>query len=193
VTSADHDRATRREREIAQGALALFLERGFHGTSIREIAASAGLSMGGLYEYISSKDDVLSMVYRSMTSPLEDVWDGATDVETLIFSVLTASWERSRDVQILYRETVHLDAAHREELAATERAYARVIAEAITAGVERGELVCDDPLLVGHLVMFLAAFMPLRSWITRPDGIDASEETARSVAALVANTLRSSA
>ena len=149
--------------------------------------------MGGLYEYISSKDDVLSMVYRSMTSPLEDVWDGATDVETLIFSVLTASWERSRDVQILYRETVHLDAAHREELAATERAYARVIAEAITAGVERGELVCDDPLLVGHLVMFLAAFMPLRSWITRPDGIDASEETARSVAALVANTLRSSA
>jgi AcrR family transcriptional regulator len=184
--------ARRREAEIAAGAIPLFLEKGFHGTSIREIAAAAGLSMGGLYEYISSKDDVLSLVYRQMTSPFAETLDdpAGTDLTELITAVLVASWERSKDVQILYRETVALDANHRDQLATTERSHAQRIAGAIQTGVERGELVCDEPLLVGHMVMFLAAFMPLRSWITRADGIEASDQTARAIADLIVNGLR---
>lgn len=177
----------RRESEIAAGALPLFLEKGFHGTSIREIAAAAGLSMGGLYEYISSKDDVLSLVYRQMTSPFSESLEDPqqTDLTALISGALVASWDRSKDVQILYRETVALDAGHRDELAATERAYAHRIADAIGAAADRGEVVCDNPLLVGHLVMFLAAFMPLRSWITRSDGIEAGPETADAIARMI--------
>jgi TetR/AcrR family transcriptional regulator, cholesterol catabolism regulator len=177
----------RRQAEIAAGALPLFLEKGFHGTSIREIAAAAGLSMGGLYEYIDSKDDVLSLVYRQMTSPFAETLAAPldTDLTDLIATALSASWNQAKDVQILYRETAALGHDHRERLGATERAYAHRIAEAITAGVERGDLVCDNPVLVGHLVMFLAAFMPLRSWITRPDGIDNSEDTARAIAELL--------
>lgn len=192
MTDGSSDLVRRREAEIADGALPLFLEKGFHGTSIREIAAAAGLSMGGLYEYISSKDDVLSMVYRQMTSPFAETLDAPTDgdLTDLIAAALAASWDRAKDVQILYRETVALDAGHRDELAATERAYARRIADAVEAGVSRRELVCDNPLLVGHLVMFLAAFMPLRSWITRADGIESSVETARAIAELIVSGLR---
>lgn len=182
----------RREAEIAGGAIPLFLEKGFHGTSIREIAAAAGLSMGGLYEYISSKDDVLSLVYRQMTSPFAETLDDSAgaDLTELITAVLVASWDRSKDVQILYRETVALDANHRDELATTERSHAQRIAAAVRTGVERGELLCEQPLLVGHMVMFLAAFMPLRSWITRADGIEASDETARAIADLIVSGLR---
>jgi AcrR family transcriptional regulator len=189
--------AEQRRAEIAEGALPLFHEKGFHGTSIREIAAAAGLSMGGLYEYIRSKDDVLSLVYRQMTSPFTAAPIGQPPTEAghaalvdLITNTLSASWERSRDVQILYRETVHIDATHREQLAAEEAGHARVIADAITAGVDRGEFQCEEPLLVGHLVLFLAAFMPLRGWITRRDGIEPSEETARIIAELVVSGIR---
>jgi TetR/AcrR family transcriptional regulator, cholesterol catabolism regulator len=192
MTDGPSDLARRREAEIAGGALPLFLEKGFHGTSIREIAAAAGLSMGGLYEYISSKDDVLSLVYRQMTSPFAETLDLPSDgdLTDLIASALTASWDRAKDVQILYRETVALDAGHRDELAATERAYAARIAQAIEAGIGRGELTCANPLLAGHVVMFLAAFMPLRSWITRADGIESSADTARAVAELIVTGLR---
>lgn len=192
MTDGPSDLVRRREAEIAAGALPLFLEKGFHGTSIREIAAAAGLSMGGLYEYISSKDDVLSLVYRQMTSPFAETLDQPLDADLtdLIAGALQASWDRAKDVQILYRETVALDAGHRDELAATERAYARRIAEAVEAGVSRGELTCDNPLLVGHLVMFLASFMPLRSWITRSDGIESNAATARAVAELIVAGLR---
>jgi AcrR family transcriptional regulator len=186
------ERAQRRRADIAAGALPLFHEKGFHGTSIREIAAASGLSMGGLYEYISSKDDVLGLVYREMTSPFVETLggEGQGGLVDLISETLQASWSQARDVQILYRETVHIDAAHREELAAEERRHAHRIADAITAAVERGDLRCDDPLLVGHVVLFMAAFMPLRAWITRADGIDASPEVARNVAALIVAGLR---
>ena len=186
------ERARRRRAEIAAGASPLFQERGFHGTSIRAIAAATGLSMGGLYEYISSKDDVLSLVYQEMTSPFVETLDQSEDDDLvdLIATALVASWEQSRDVQILYRETVHVDTSHRDALAAQERAHAHRIAEAIERGVSRRGLVCDDPLLVGHMVLFMAAFMPLRGWITRADGIEASRELAERVAQLFVSGLR---
>ena len=169
-----NDRVRRREAEIAGGALPLFQEKGFHGTSIREIAAAAGLSMGGLYEYISSKDDVLSLVYRQMTSPFAETLAASDtdDLRDVIAGALMASWDRARDVQILYRETVNVDVSHRDQLAEEERRHAHRIADAIRRGVERGDYRCEDPVLVGHLVLFLAAFMPLRAWITRSDGIE---------------------
>jgi TetR/AcrR family transcriptional regulator, cholesterol catabolism regulator len=186
------ERARQRRAEIAAGALPLFHAKGFHGTSIREIAAAAGLSMGGLYEYISTKDDVLSLVYQEMTStsfePLRQHPEG--ELIDLIARTLLASWDRARDVQILYRETVHIDSSHREELADDERRHAQQIAAAITQGVEAGDLECEDPLLVAHMVLFMAAFMPLRGWITRPDGIESTPEIAHKVAALIVAGLR---
>lgn len=186
------ERVRRREAEIALGALPLFHEKGFHGTSIREIAAAAGLSMGGLYEYISTKDDVLSLVYRQMTSPFAETLaaDEDDDLVVVISAALMASWERARDVQILYRETVNVDASHRDQLAEEERGHAHRIADAIRRGVARGDYRCEDPVMVGHLVLFLAAFMPLRAWITRADGIEPTPEMATAVAELIVRGLR---
>lgn len=183
-----------REAQIASAALPLLLEKGFHATSIREIADAAGLSMGGLYEYITTKDDVLSLVYRQMTATVDEIvaptGETATgDVETEIARVLDAYRTRAQEVQVMYRETVALDEAHREALAEGERDNARRVAELITLGIERGELACGDPALVGHLVAFLAAFMPLRGWIMRRDGIEPGPETARALARLVVRAL----
>ena len=52
------------ERKILETAKKEFLERGFHGTSMRRIAALAGVTTGALYGYFDSKErifDSLSM------------------------------------------------------------------------------------------------------------------------------------
>jgi AcrR family transcriptional regulator len=62
-----HDRAnaTRRRRkaarprELLDAALALFVEKGFAGSSTEDIAARAGVSKGTLYLYFASKEDLL--------------------------------------------------------------------------------------------------------------------------------------
>jgi AcrR family transcriptional regulator len=52
----------RRRRQIVDAAVGLFLENGFHKTTTRQIARAAGISIGLLYEYIATKEDVLYMV-----------------------------------------------------------------------------------------------------------------------------------
>src|SRR3954464_7956466 len=52
----------KRRDQMIKGAVSLFKEKGFHRTTTREIAKAAGFSIGTLYEYIGSKEDVLYLV-----------------------------------------------------------------------------------------------------------------------------------
>jgi Bacterial regulatory proteins, tetR family. len=51
-----------RRDQMIKGAVSLFKEKGFHRTTTREIARSSGFSIGTLYEYIRSKEDILYLV-----------------------------------------------------------------------------------------------------------------------------------
>ncbi|KGR80187.1 TetR/AcrR family transcriptional regulator [Ureibacillus manganicus] len=51
-----------RRLQIINGAVNLFKEKGFHRATTREIAKAAGFSIGTLYEYIRTKEDVLYLV-----------------------------------------------------------------------------------------------------------------------------------
>lgn len=48
--------------EIITAALQLFIQHGFHGTSMRQIAASAGVALGNIYNYFSSKEEIFLVV-----------------------------------------------------------------------------------------------------------------------------------
>src|SRR5215470_16290394 len=51
-------------RQIVETALALFRERGFEQTTIRDIAAEAGLSLGAAYYYFKSKEAIVGAYYH---------------------------------------------------------------------------------------------------------------------------------
>jgi len=47
---------------IANKSVELFVNKGYHQTTVREIAKASGMSMGALYDYISTKEDILFLV-----------------------------------------------------------------------------------------------------------------------------------
>ena len=56
-----------REDQVRAVALRLFKEKGYHATSMRDIASEVGINKGSLYSYIRSKEDLLIPVFeRSM-------------------------------------------------------------------------------------------------------------------------------
>lgn len=55
-----------RRKQIVQAGAKLFREKGFHRATTREIAKAAGFSIGTLYEYIRTKEDVLYLVCDSI-------------------------------------------------------------------------------------------------------------------------------
>lgn len=56
-------RGDRAHGEILQAAHRLFVERGFHGTSMRQIAQEAGIALGSIYNHFSSKEDIFTAVF----------------------------------------------------------------------------------------------------------------------------------
>ncbi|KAB2896621.1 MAG: TetR/AcrR family transcriptional regulator [Kofleriaceae bacterium] len=53
-----------RKEQIFDAALTLFAERGFHGTSIPDLAAAAGVAPASLYRHVESKEQLVNEVYR---------------------------------------------------------------------------------------------------------------------------------
>ncbi len=62
----NQDLIYRRRMQIIDAAVKLFIDKGFHKTTTREIARAAGISTGLLYEYVTSKEDVLYLVCEAI-------------------------------------------------------------------------------------------------------------------------------
>ena len=59
-------RAEDTRRKIYEAAMELFREKGFEETTMRDIAAKAGVALGGAYYYFSSKDAIVLAFYAKM-------------------------------------------------------------------------------------------------------------------------------
>ena len=72
VIPTDPELFQRRRLQIALAALAVFSKQGFHKTTVREIARAAGASVGTLYEYFRSKEDILHVACEQNHRELEE-------------------------------------------------------------------------------------------------------------------------
>lgn len=69
------EQAALRRNQIIDTALKLFSEKGFGNTTIKDISEAAGTSLGLMYHYFSSKDELLIAVFErhSFLKPLHDM------------------------------------------------------------------------------------------------------------------------
>jgi len=85
-------RAEDTRRKIYEAAMELFREKGFDETTMRDIAAKAGVALGGAYYYFSSKDAIVLEFYREMqeasTKPIIAALAGHKKLKDRIHSVL---------------------------------------------------------------------------------------------------------
>lgn len=96
TTSSIKPRATQRaedtRRKIYDAAMELFREKGFEETTMRDIAAKAGVALGGAYYYFSSKDAIVLAFYAEMqqtsNEPLLDALTGKKKLRERILCVL---------------------------------------------------------------------------------------------------------
>jgi AcrR family transcriptional regulator len=70
-------RAEDTRRKIYEAAMELFREKGFEETTMRDIAAKAGVALGGAYYYYSSKDAIVLAFYREMQETSTPLVGGA--------------------------------------------------------------------------------------------------------------------
>lgn len=106
---ADTDSPRRRRKdarpqELLDAALDLFVEKGFAGTRIEEVAARAGVSKGTLYLYFPSKEELLKAVIRhNLSLTIAQGGDLAASFEgntsDLLAALAQTWWERVGETQ----------------------------------------------------------------------------------------------
>lgn len=144
---------------IMAAALELFVERGFYGTAVPEIAERAGVGAGTIYRYFESKEALVNAIYREQKLSfgqiaLDDFPSAAPTREQ--FRVL---WTRMARFAIdhpssfvfleLHHHARYLDAASR----AVEQRMTRLFGQVVEGAQARGELKGGDPRLLMGLVM----------------------------------------
>ena len=177
---ADEALLAGRRQQIVSTATGVMLEKGFHRTSIRDIAAAADITMGTLYLYISRKEDVLYLIASAI---MEDLSDGLLAVEQRETppETLRAAAEHffhavaglRREVALLYRESASMLPEHLEVLKQSELRERDFLAEIIRQGVAEGQFRPVNPELVAHNIIMLAHMWALKGW-TLKDTFDIS-------------------
>ncbi|ARK32793.1 HTH-type transcriptional repressor KstR2 [Halalkalibacter krulwichiae] len=105
-----------RREQMIKGAVRLFKEKGFHKTTTREIAKESGFSIGTLYEYIGSKEDVLYLVcdaiYEEVKDRLVNQLDTSSKGITRLKRAVAAYFQVIHDMQdevlVMYQEAKSL-------------------------------------------------------------------------------------
>src|SRR2546425_6702429 len=76
-----------RREQIMQAAMACFAKRGFHQTSMHDISAEAGISVGLIYRYFANKEAVISAMADRHKNEIQEVLERARQAPTLLESL----------------------------------------------------------------------------------------------------------
>ncbi len=89
---AERPSAPRRSKQILQAAETCFRLNGFHATSMASIAAAARMSVGHIYRYFPSKDDIISAILeRDVMAAMAD-FDAVEGADGGVFPAFFAHW-----------------------------------------------------------------------------------------------------
>lgn len=159
---------------MIKGAVTLFKEKGFHRTTTREIAKAAGFSIGTLYEYIRSKEDVLYLVCDSIYDEVHNRLQKDIDTKRGTLASLKLGIgnyfrvvdDLQDEVLVMYQEAKSLSKDALPYVLRKEAEMALIIEDIINRCVENGELdlSAEQVKLMSHNIVVLGQMWAFRRW-----------------------------
>lgn len=174
VPSSIKDEAlvVKRRNQMIKGAVTLFIEKGFHKTTTREIAKASGFSIGTLYEYIRTKEDVLFLVCDSIYQRVKERMEASIDPrETSIQSLIHAirSYFQLMDdmqdeVLVMYQEVKSLPRDAQDYVLQKEREMVAMLEDVIRNSLSDDKAEQEIQLLANNIFV-QGQMWGFRRWI----------------------------
>ncbi|UTX52674.1 TetR/AcrR family transcriptional regulator [Leucobacter aridicollis] len=162
-------------------ALSCFEQNGFHGTSIRQIASAAGLSVPGLYHHYPSKAALLEKLCEVSMGELHTALVQARDsakstidrFNRLVACLLEFHAEFGAVAFVTYSEIRALEPGPRAQHIESRRRVEQYITDVVTAGVSEGIFETSEPRHVARAITHIC--LGVAQWY-RPGGPSSVEE-----------------
>jgi AcrR family transcriptional regulator len=171
----DPDLVERRRRQIADAAVRLFIEKGFHKTTTRQIARTAEISIGSLYEYFACKEDILYLVCDYIHSEMEqgvatamaNAAGGRDALAKVIREYFLVCHRMSDFILMIYQETQSLPRQWQKKVLENELRITGLLVGVLARLSQSGELPHLDEQsieLTAHNIVVLGHMWTFRRW-----------------------------
>ena len=165
---------------IMTAALELFVERGFFGTAVPEIADKAGVGAGTIYRYFESKEALVNALYRQEKQRFAERVIHDFPATTIARELFRTMWMRMAKFAVenpkpfIFLELHHHASYLDNESVALEARMLDLFTNVVTAAQARGELKAGPPRLLMGLVM--GAFVGvIRSCVEIDQALDSAD------------------
>jgi AcrR family transcriptional regulator len=171
--STDRELTEMKQRLIVEGASKVLFEKGYGRTSIRDIANACGMSMGQLYHYISSKDDILYLMHRHSQemwhqhlaeAGFEQITDPVARLKHGLRITVKHLYENRELYRFIFTESKYLDRAHLREVLKIDDQNVVGFYRHLLSLIPDSRLQGREQELAANLVSFICMFLPLRAW-----------------------------
>jgi AcrR family transcriptional regulator len=145
-----------RLEEVLQSAANIFFAKGYHATSIEDVARDVGMLKGSLYYYIKSKDDLL---FQLLLAGIEDSdafiarqidphGDPAEQLERAIRAQIDYIIENRVQFGLFLHEFDSLSGKRQHKLISVMSRYNSRFVELVRLGQEQGRIIQGEPWMI---------------------------------------------
>lgn len=154
----DHQKskAATRLEEVLQSAANIFFAKGFHATSIEDVARDVGMLKGSLYYYIKSKEDLLFQLLLAgiedgdafIVQQIDPEGDPVEELEKAIRAQIDYIIQNRVPFGLFLHEFDSLSGKRQHKLISVMSRYNNRFVELVKRGQERGKLMEGEPWLI---------------------------------------------
>jgi AcrR family transcriptional regulator len=150
----------RKRRLILSACLPLFLQKSFHEVSLQDIAAAAGMGKSSLYDYFSTKDEILVFIVEEEVNELThlagEILARPLDATAKLRAILMMNLDyilRKKNLNLsLTMEITRIDPLSQQRIQQLRYTYQDMLRDLIAAGIAEGTFRPVDPLLAMRII-----------------------------------------
>jgi AcrR family transcriptional regulator len=171
------DRVRERRESLINAAVAVFIEKGFHNATVRDIGRAANMTQGTIYNYVSSKDDILYMVCDRIVAEYNEQARRALDtshdpvgrVRSAVRAISQVMYRHRREILLIYQDSHLLDKRSRRVILARVEEFIGMFERIIIDAARELRVPLPHPHLSANMLTFLPVMIALRGWSLKND------------------------
>lgn len=172
-TATKNEGRVRERRELlVQAAIGVFLEKGFHNATVRDIGRAAKMTQGTIYNYVRSKDDILYMVCDRIVSEYQDEARKAVNtsrgpadrIRSAVRAVSEVMYRHQREILLIYQDSHLLEPRSLRVILARVEEFIGMFETLITDAARELKIALPHPHFSANILTFLPVMIALRGW-----------------------------
>lgn len=195
--SAAKSKPTTRLEEVLHSAANIFFAKGFHATSIEDVARDVGMLKGSLYYYIRSKEDLLFQLLLAgiedgdsyIAQHIDPAGEPVEQLERAIRAQIDYIIQNKVPFGLFLHEFDSLSGKRQHKVISVMSRYNNRFVELVKRGQERGKLIDGEPWLIVNGILGMC------NWLYRwydTEHVSSPEQVKQVFVNLLFNGLRKS-